>query len=189
MDGLSDFDSDSDDEKNLVITLALMEYDRLYLNKQPCRTSTLTGHEWVQEIIRGNPTRIYESLRMDKQTFSLLCSKLIEIGRLKSTKNVIVEEQVAMFLMTICHIDLTRDNAERFQHSTWTVSKYFHKVLKAVNRLAKRVITPPSMDTTPPEIEHNSKYYPYFKVIFIKVDMSIILYFHISKINLCSIFT
>ena len=30
------------------------EYALKYLCKQPCRTSELTGHKWVQEILHGN---------------------------------------------------------------------------------------------------------------------------------------
>ncbi|CAN0905627.1 hypothetical protein LINGRAHAP2_LOCUS23779, partial [Linum grandiflorum] len=48
-----------------------------------------------------------------------------EHGGLISTRNVIVEEQVAIFLRVVTHMEDSRDNAEIFQHSTATISKYF----------------------------------------------------------------
>ncbi|CAN1294421.1 hypothetical protein LINPERPRIM_LOCUS22454 [Linum perenne] len=98
----------------------------------PCRTSTRQGHGWVQEVLHGHKTRIYESLRMDKKTFKHFCKELKEHGGLSSSKNVTVEEQVAIFLRVLTHFNTARDGAELFQHSTATISKYLRRVLKAV---------------------------------------------------------
>ncbi|CAI0383664.1 unnamed protein product [Linum tenue] len=117
--------------------------------KTPCRTSDKRGHDWVQEILRGHPIRIYEQLRMDKRTFVSLCEELKRYGGLESTKNVTVEEQVAIFMKVVGHSWTTRDGAERFQHSTATISKYFGIVLKAVNKIAVRLIKPPDMGVVP----------------------------------------
>ncbi|CAN1787656.1 hypothetical protein LINPERHAP1_LOCUS17731 [Linum perenne] len=79
---------------------------------------------------------------MDKKTFNHFCKELKEHGGLSSSKNVIVEEQVAIFLRVLTHTNTARDGAELSQHSTATISKYFHRVLKAVMGLSKRVIVP-----------------------------------------------
>ncbi|CAN0830876.1 hypothetical protein LINGRAPRIM_LOCUS3397 [Linum grandiflorum] len=79
---------------------------------------------------------------MDKSTFLRFCKELKEHGGLTSSRNVIIEEHVAIFLRVITHMEDSRDNAEIFQHSTATISKYFTIVLKAVNRFAKMVIRP-----------------------------------------------
>ncbi|CAN1799964.1 hypothetical protein LINPERHAP1_LOCUS22328 [Linum perenne] len=52
------------------------------------------------------------------------------------SKNIIVQEQVAMFLKILAHSNSARDNVEDFQHSTATVSKYFGIILKAVISLS-----------------------------------------------------
>ncbi|CAN1237177.1 L10-interacting MYB domain-containing protein [Linum grandiflorum] len=132
--------------------------------KIPCRTSKLQGHDWVRELLEGNPTRIYESLRMDKRTFRIFCEDLKQHGGLKATKNIGVEEQVAIFLKIVGTVYTTREGAERFQHSTATISKYFGIVLKAVNRFASTIISHPNLNEVPPHILGNSKFYPYFKV-------------------------
>ncbi|CAN1294423.1 hypothetical protein LINPERPRIM_LOCUS22454 [Linum perenne] len=69
---------------------------------------------------------------MDKKTFKHFCKELKEHGGLSSSKNVTVEEQVAIFLRVLTHFNTARDGAELFQHSTATISKYLRRVLKAV---------------------------------------------------------
>ena len=59
-------DDDSDEEfAEVLLFCALDEYHELYLSKQPCRNSALTGHDYVLEILNGNSSRCYEQLRMD----------------------------------------------------------------------------------------------------------------------------
>ncbi|CAN0904941.1 hypothetical protein LINGRAHAP2_LOCUS23382 [Linum grandiflorum] len=79
---------------------------------------------------------------MHKRTFLCFCRELEEHGGLTSTRNVIVEEHVSIFLRVVTHIEDSRDNADIFQHSTTTISKYFTIILKAFNRFYKRVILP-----------------------------------------------
>ncbi|CAN0904808.1 hypothetical protein LINGRAHAP2_LOCUS23308 [Linum grandiflorum] len=74
---------------------------------------------------------------MDKPTFWRFCKELKEHGGLTSTRNVIVEEQVAIFLRVVTHMDANRDNAEIFQHSTTTKSMYFTIILKSGQKISK----------------------------------------------------
>ncbi|CAI0431553.1 unnamed protein product [Linum tenue] len=85
-----------------------------------------------------------------------------QYGRLKDTTNVMVEEQIAIFLKTIGHANDFHNLAERFQHSTATISKYFNLVLKVVVKLENRVIVPPNLEAAPERIIY-SKHDPYFK--------------------------
>ncbi|CAN1324391.1 hypothetical protein LINPERPRIM_LOCUS33080 [Linum perenne] len=131
--------------------------------KMPCQTSIRQGHEWVRELLHDHPGRIYDRLRMDRHIFVHLCEELKKHG-LQHSKNITVEEQVAMFLMILAHSNSARDNAEDFQHSTATVSKYFGIILKSVISLSLVVIVPPNMSEVPPQILNDPKYHPYFKV-------------------------
>ncbi|XP_060965579.1 protein ALP1-like [Cannabis sativa] len=63
-----------------------------------------------------------------------------------------------MFLFVIGHNERHRVVADRFQQSTSTTSEYFRKLLKAVCRLSKELITPPLFDVVLLEIQ-----YPFFK--------------------------
>jgi hypothetical protein len=129
-----DDDDDIFEEASLLAAL-IGEYAVNNLCKEPYRTSELTGHSWVQEILQGNPTRCYEMFRMEKHIFNKLCTELVEHG-LKASKPMAVEEMVAMFLVIVGHGVGNRMIQERFQHSGETVSRHFHRVLHACLKLS-----------------------------------------------------
>ncbi|XP_062085765.1 uncharacterized protein LOC133791874 [Humulus lupulus] len=138
---------DSDDEfGEILLYFACEEYNQLYLSKQPCRNSALSGHEYVMEVLHGHWNRCYDLFRMNKDVFKLFCGVLKEIFLLKNSRYLSVEEQVAMFLFVIGHNERHCVVVERFQHFTSTTSHYFRKVLKTICRLSKELITPPSFD-------------------------------------------
>lgn len=57
---------DSDEEIQNVISLYInFEYNSLLKPKpQPQRTSTLSRHEWVVEVLNGHPRTCFETFRM-----------------------------------------------------------------------------------------------------------------------------
>ncbi|KAF1891425.1 hypothetical protein Lal_00017060 [Lupinus albus] len=63
-----DFDNIEDDILLLLATTAVLIVDHSlkYMCKEPCRTSALTGHGWVQELLYGHDIRCYENFRMEK---------------------------------------------------------------------------------------------------------------------------
>ncbi|CAN1823938.1 hypothetical protein LINPERHAP1_LOCUS30579 [Linum perenne] len=78
---------------------------------------------------------------MERHIFQHLCEELANHG-LRPSKNITVQEQVAMFLKILAHSNSDRDNTKDFQHSTTTISKYFGIVLKAVISMSHVVIVP-----------------------------------------------
>ena len=44
-------------------------YSSNHVIKTPRRTSALTGHEWVQEIINGHDVHCFQMFRMRKMCF------------------------------------------------------------------------------------------------------------------------
>ena len=76
-----------------------------------------------------------EQLRMDRHTFTMLCSMLRTIGKLKDSKYVDVEEMVALFLHILAHHVKNRVIKFRFLRSGETISRHFNAVLNAVIRL------------------------------------------------------
>jgi hypothetical protein len=156
-------DDDFFEEASLLAAL-LGEYAVNNLCKEPCRTSELTGHSWVQEILQGNPTRCYEMFRMKKDIFNRLCTELVEHG-LTSSKRMGVEEMVAMFLVIVGHGVGNRMIQERFQHSGETVSRYFHRVLLACLKLSFKYIKPedPMFRDCHVKIKNDQRYWPFFK--------------------------
>ena len=176
-DDLTEMMEEEDEEYivQIVVLLLTEELDRLS-SKQPCRTSQLRGHDYVLELINGHEDRCYDQFRMDPNVFVLFCEELKSKGNLNSSRYVTVQEQVAIFLLIISHNERIRIVVERFQHSGHTIHFYFHRVLKAVCRLGVHIIRPPDFNIVPPQIRHNPKYYPFFKVRYILLFVMHMIY-------------
>lgn len=83
-----------------------------------------------------------------------LSNELRERGLLANSRNVTVEEQVAIFFLTIARNERNRVMQNRFQHSGETSSRYFNKALSAILHLSPHYIKPVGSET-PPEIATN----------------------------------
>jgi len=70
----------------LLMTMQAAEYFLKRVVKNPCRTSALLGHDWIQEILNGNDNRCFEQLRMIKPVFLKLCNVLERNYGLKKNK-------------------------------------------------------------------------------------------------------
>jgi hypothetical protein len=106
----------------LTATHAILQ-DSLPKDPEPYHTSTLSGEEWVIELIVGHPERIRCELGVRADTFQALVTELRTLGHTNS-RYVSLEEQLAIFLYT-CVTGLTiRHVGERFQRSNDTISRY-----------------------------------------------------------------
>lgn len=93
-----------------------------YYVKEPVNTSILTGHGWVQELLKGHRNRIHSELGVRKHVFLSLVDELRAMGYTDS-RHVTLEEQLAIFLWT-CRTGVSiRHVGERFQHALPTISK------------------------------------------------------------------
>src|SRR5213079_3209405 len=68
-----------------------------------------------------------------------------------------------MFLFTVARTASNRDVQERFQHSGETISRYFHAVVQAINRLVPEYIKLSNTNEIPMAVITNPKFYPFFK--------------------------
>ena len=91
--------------------------------------------ENLNRLIYGSDIACMEQLRMDRHTFTMLCSMLCTIGKLKDSKYVDVEEMVALFLHILAHHVKNRVIKFRFLRPEETISRHFNAVLNAVIRL------------------------------------------------------
>lgn len=74
-----------------------------------------------------------------------------------------LDEKVRIFLWITAHAASNRTIQECFQHSGDTVSRYFHQVLQAINRLVSKYIKLPLlMSEIPIMITSNSNFYGFF---------------------------
>ncbi|XVF12370.1 hypothetical protein REPUB_Repub08aG0111500 [Reevesia pubescens] len=81
---------------------------------------------------------------MNRHAFFKLCEMLQNIGGLKSIRNMLLDEQVVMFLHIITYHLKNRVIKHNFNRSGETVSRYFHSVLKAVMHLEGQLFKKPN---------------------------------------------
>lgn len=98
--------------------------------------------------------------------FSKLCAIIRESTLLKDTWYICVEEMVATFLIIVDHNDRYGNVRERFGRSHLATSQNFNKTLKALNTIAPIMMVKPG-SAVPSNIRWNTKFYPFFKVLFV----------------------
>ena len=90
--------------------------------REPYHTSALSGEAWLLELLCGHPNRIRTELGVSLEVFGNLVQELRDIGY-QNSRNVSLEEQLAIFLY-MCVTGLTiRHVGERFQRSNDTISR------------------------------------------------------------------
>ena len=141
-------------------------YMQRHYDKEPMRTSTLTGKAYMDEVTEGNPAKCYEMFRMTPELLLHLVDELVQHGYLPLDVRgqVNATQAVAMLLYVLGHNTRFRPVADRFQHSTETVCRHFRKALRAVHHYAKHLIKPDQNVTGLPKHLQVNKYWPWFEV-------------------------
>jgi hypothetical protein len=123
--------------------------------------------EWL-----SSPTLLFNTTGLRLQTLQRLCVWLRQNTILDNGKNQITLEEKVLIFLHICRKGAGyRETQITFNHSTETISRAFHDILKALVRLHKEVVQQPkSHDPTPIEIVDNPKLWPYFKDCIGAVD-------------------
>ena len=128
-------------------------------------TSILTGQARTAEIRSGRPPVIFDSLRMNQETFNALHNLMIQRGLLTRTSGVDVDEQLMIFLWIIAQGATVRQAQTHWQHSGETINRHFRNVLRAILTLRQELITPPNYAEVQQLIlQHPNKYHPWFHV-------------------------
>ncbi|KAG8377496.1 hypothetical protein BUALT_Bualt08G0039000 [Buddleja alternifolia] len=91
--------------------------------------------ENLHEIISISDTTCLEQLRMDRNCFGRLCMLLRDVGGLKPTRNVQINEQVAIFLHILGHHTKNRIVKQSYKRSGYTITKHFNSVLNSLLKL------------------------------------------------------
>ncbi|KAK9078046.1 hypothetical protein SSX86_002103 [Deinandra increscens subsp. villosa] len=99
--------------------------------------------EYMHRLVYESDETCLHQLRMNRATFVSLCNMMETGGRLKASKYLEVDEQVAIFLYVLAHHVKNRVVKFYFRRSGETISKYFNKVLNAVIRLESELFKKP----------------------------------------------
>ena len=76
------------------------EHISCYYLHMPYHTSSLSGEDWVQELLTRHPQHIQNELSLDRDTFLILI-KALQVASLQSSHHVSIEEQLVIFLYTM----------------------------------------------------------------------------------------
>ena len=158
----------------LVFLVKLYQYAS-HLDR-PVSESNKDRDEVRQEFLRTLETSedSRDIIRMRPNAFRRLVSILRGRGLLRDSQYSTTEEQLVKFLHTIgCNVR-NRTVKIFFCPSSETVSRHFHQVLRAIITLEDQFLVQPNGSIVPLEIQRERRYYPYFKVCFIKLQQSLI---------------
>ncbi|KAF6143601.1 hypothetical protein GIB67_012400 [Kingdonia uniflora] len=148
---------DSDDDDNVVAActilivvcaaIALVE-SMNYVNRLPTINRDDERHLYLRILYEESYTKCHEMLRMNRMTFNHLCARL-ETKGLKKLRFVDVKEKVVMCLLVIGHD--TGNSQLKFDliRSGHTISRYFHRVLRAILKLGVDLIKPATAKFSP----------------------------------------
>ena len=107
----------------IIITAAVASVSQYAsrFEKHPMHTSSLSGEQWVQELLHGHEDRIYNELGMRKAVFRQLLAVLRTDAGVQGTRYVSAEEQLATFLHYVHRALPNRALQESFQRSVLTI--------------------------------------------------------------------
>ncbi|KAF3774651.1 putative nuclease [Nymphaea thermarum] len=157
----------SDAERNLVMmkvmfALVIMFFRRRTQRRRIVHPFRNAGIQFVDNIINGHPRNCLDLMCMDRNSFITLCNMLKERNLVEDGRAISVEEQVAIFLLTVGHNERNRACQYTFQCSGQTISKYVNVIIRALCQLGMENISRPN-DEIPSKIRLNHRYNPYFQ--------------------------
>ncbi|XP_056684310.1 protein ALP1-like [Spinacia oleracea] len=82
--------------------------------------------------------------RVNRRTFGVICEMARDIGGLTESRNMSIEEIVAMFLFTLAHHIKNRTVGNIFFRSGESVSRNFHRCLLAILKLHDHLLKKPT---------------------------------------------
>jgi hypothetical protein len=103
----------------LTITTSLLDF---IVVKQPHHTSILTSEAWVMELLADHPLCILSQLGVQHHVFEVLITTMCDLG-LNNSRDVSLEEQLAIFLYASTTGLSIRFLGEHFQRSNSTISQ------------------------------------------------------------------
>ncbi|KAL6495191.1 hypothetical protein OROGR_030617 [Orobanche gracilis] len=98
----------------------------------------------LNRLVRDSDILCRNHLRMDRKAFNTLCEMVRDIGGLKGTRNMSLEEIVAIFVYIVAHHKKNQTITGYFYRSGESVSRQFHSCLKAILKLHVELLKKPS---------------------------------------------
>ena len=161
---LFDGSSSEDEDDFMMLQFVLSMQQSSAIQRTPCTTSALTGHERMVEFLNGHYERMHNRFRMTTNYFMRLANMFEETGRLTHGCKVSVQEQVMIFLYVVAQNATCRTSREEWQHSTSTIRRYFTLVCTQLYEVSGQFIREPTWNTVHSRIRDDLRFFPYFEV-------------------------
>ncbi|XP_057778460.1 protein ALP1-like isoform X1 [Salvia miltiorrhiza] len=99
--------------------------------------------KYMNKIIYVSDSVCKSITRMNRRTFVRLCSRLEATGIVRRTKNMLVDEQVAITLHILAHHQKQRTIGVNFERSGETISRNFRQVINSIISLQGELLKKP----------------------------------------------
>lgn len=145
----------------IVVLLSILTYlfSLTFNEKQRQHDSILTGEKYYEELLRTpNENRFLHAARMSKECFLQLLKLLNEKG-LKSSRILLDGEKLLIFIGALKGYSV-RTLAERWQHSTATISDAIHCLMDALMRCESFLFIAPNGNEASDKLR-DPKYSPF----------------------------
>ncbi|KAL4562308.1 hypothetical protein LXL04_034508 [Taraxacum kok-saghyz] len=111
----------------------------------PYRTISLHIYSEINSyfLVYESDDTCLQQLRMNRTAFFKLCRMLEIDGKLKASRYLQIDEQVAIFLHVLAHHVKNRVVKFPFRRSGETISKHFNNVVNVVIRLEQKLFKKP----------------------------------------------
>ncbi|CAN1120754.1 Protein ALP1-like [Linum perenne] len=132
-------EEEEEEEEEIIMFVVLLVVLSVGRNYMPLTREPYSNHfeykirrrqEWLKELL-SQPLCV-EQLRIKPESFDKLCNILETKGGLVASKQVTIKEIVALFLHILSHCIRNRTIKATYIRSGETISRQFHKVLRAV---------------------------------------------------------
>ena len=162
-------DEEDDDMMLFILPALYLMGSRGGGEKVKRHTSILTGKEKVRELLEGHVKNCKVAFRMEPRIFSSLANYL-RTNHLVPDTRIEVEEKLAFFLYMLSHNASYEDLQGQFGHSNDSYHRHMkHFFDQVVPTLSNRFLKLPSPNQVHYKIQSDSRFYPYFKVLTLKL--------------------
>lgn len=153
---------EEDDDMMMFVfpTLCLMDSSRGGERRQ--RHIFGHGEVEVRRLLQGHVKNCKTTFRMEPRIFKAVATYLRRTRQVHDTR-IMVEEKLGFFLYMLSHNASYEDMQVRFGHSGDTLHHNLkHFFDKVIPFLSRRFIKAPNPNVVHPQIEGNSKFFPFF---------------------------
>ncbi|KAI5327597.1 hypothetical protein L3X38_026993 [Prunus dulcis] len=123
-----------------VIAIVVAWYNETYIVKEPSHNWDEERRCYLNRLYNGREVGCIEQLRVSKNAFKSLCTILHGKGGLTPTRNVSIEESVAIFLNILAHNLKFWVIGFDYYRSKETISRQFNSVLHAMMRISEEYL-------------------------------------------------